>query len=1259
MINNKNFNNIFISDKALQKAEHDQFDHYNYSVLLEKIVNEQPTPMNIGIFGKWGVGKSTIVNLLKELLASKIKKKKVIFIEFKVWKYSEKSLRRKFITNIANKLNYDIDSVYSKIYTDQEFEYVNLNLKEIVRTIFSIKSISLWILIISLFFFALFRIFNLIEFNYQILNEISVKVENFITIPILISTFTWLFEIIKKAKMKIKTAKFDSEEQFENEFIKMINANKSKKVIFIDDLDRCSKEKVIETLETIKTFLDVESCIFLIACDDNIIKQAICKSNDIYASLEANEGEEYLKKFFQYSISVPPFLIPDMRSFVKEIIIREKNDLLNVDDNVLDDIIFILINEKVKSPRNAISILNSFNSALKVALLRESSKTSKVHIGSVSKNLHMLAIFVALKENYDFFYSDILKNNDLFNIVLESIETTIDYEEQTDEINELLKNYFLPDDNGDIDKPKNNRVKELLLFLESIKSFVNSDLIMPYLYLEVDSYSYNIGEKNMGDINRSLKNGLDSNFKSIINEADDDRIIKIFKHSEFCIDHIFKGTEKRKAIQIIANNIRSCPEIALYSTCQMFYRFFDIDHMSKNKVYLDILLTCLDVLRDHQKEGILKSLLRMLGRFENDFDLRILKGLYLRLNLIARYPKLLVKLSNFIFEQLTNYEQKDKNYISFDQLKHFLDSDKSKLIINEDTINYVVEVLIYNDNLKSTENENEYYILEECFELIFKNIIYNNYSLQASLFEKLLVTNFYFEQLLNNLDKPNTFIDKIYAEQFLIQVIKRIESDNEINNIDKLFMIFNRNMLLNDNLISDNLFSQIVDTFEIVITKDAECIDKYLSNLLVFLMDYNDIQNITNIIFENLNLENDQQYITLLKFIFKIIDKVDLSIHDELVIYISSILSNIIIYQSDDLLNLIEKIIKEKLVNINNLNLDGIVNQEIESLVYNNDDIAEKIVNDYINIINLVFNKLSNDGQDEFLETLISIMKEDIENFSFILSFILKISDNILNKEFINEHKNYLFRNIEYLNNDVILDLFRLIDRIGFFEEDDLPYLIHLKHNDSDVSFIIKLIIDNWDLMDFDIINELIVNMKSNMTEELAKKISNRILESAYIEDELTNLEELYCEDNFSRTNFFYIVKELALLLDIKQKKELISIKIEEIKNSENIDLCRNKFTIINCFKDNSFEKNNDVNDLIFILFNDSIDKKKLAVDIFHFYYEGRIPYKRKMSLTETLTNMINELDHNYKEKIYKLGKLYNLKIRKSVLQELEELFTR
>jgi predicted KAP-like P-loop ATPase len=41
--------------------------------------------------------------------------------------------------------------------------------------------------------------------------------------------------------------------------------------VFIDELDRCSAPNVVETLDAIRTFLDVPGCVCIVAAD----KQAI------------------------------------------------------------------------------------------------------------------------------------------------------------------------------------------------------------------------------------------------------------------------------------------------------------------------------------------------------------------------------------------------------------------------------------------------------------------------------------------------------------------------------------------------------------------------------------------------------------------------------------------------------------------------------------------------------------------------------------------------------------------------------------------------------------------------------------------------------------------------------------------------------------------------------------------------------------------------------------------------------------------------
>lgn len=49
-------------------------------------------------------------------------------------------------------------------------------------------------------------------------------------------------------------------------------------LFLIDDLDRCLPEKAVEMLESIKQFLEVPGCAFVLAVDDEIIERGILTS---------------------------------------------------------------------------------------------------------------------------------------------------------------------------------------------------------------------------------------------------------------------------------------------------------------------------------------------------------------------------------------------------------------------------------------------------------------------------------------------------------------------------------------------------------------------------------------------------------------------------------------------------------------------------------------------------------------------------------------------------------------------------------------------------------------------------------------------------------------------------------------------------------------------------------------------------------------------------------------------------------------------
>jgi hypothetical protein len=75
-------------------------------------------------------------------------------------------------------------------------------------------------------------------------------------------------------------------------------------VVFIDDLDRCSDEKVLETLQAINLLLTASGCYVFLGIDTHMIAQAVARQ---YA-LEQDDGaraESYLRKIIQLSFRLP------------------------------------------------------------------------------------------------------------------------------------------------------------------------------------------------------------------------------------------------------------------------------------------------------------------------------------------------------------------------------------------------------------------------------------------------------------------------------------------------------------------------------------------------------------------------------------------------------------------------------------------------------------------------------------------------------------------------------------------------------------------------------------------------------------------------------------------------------------------------------------------------------------------------------------------------------------------------------------------
>jgi len=87
-------------------------------------------------------------------------------------------------------------------------------------------------------------------------------------------------------------------------------------VVFVDDLDRCLPETIIDTFEAIRLFLHVQKTAYVIAAYPRIVEAAIDSRYEANRRGDENLGRDYLEKILQVVITVPALAEPEVESYI-------------------------------------------------------------------------------------------------------------------------------------------------------------------------------------------------------------------------------------------------------------------------------------------------------------------------------------------------------------------------------------------------------------------------------------------------------------------------------------------------------------------------------------------------------------------------------------------------------------------------------------------------------------------------------------------------------------------------------------------------------------------------------------------------------------------------------------------------------------------------------------------------------------------------------------------------------------------------------
>ena len=111
------------------------------------------------------------------------------------------------------------------------------------------------------------------------------------------------------------TLYFDGLKKIRQELYQIKKTYKDTKIIvFIDDLDRCHPDKILEIFESIKIFLDMEGFVYIMALTQDSVSKLINPEKHGY------DGKEYMKKLIQLPINIPKWNEQEIHELIDDYI---------------------------------------------------------------------------------------------------------------------------------------------------------------------------------------------------------------------------------------------------------------------------------------------------------------------------------------------------------------------------------------------------------------------------------------------------------------------------------------------------------------------------------------------------------------------------------------------------------------------------------------------------------------------------------------------------------------------------------------------------------------------------------------------------------------------------------------------------------------------------------------------------------------------------------------------------------------------------
>lgn len=312
-------------------AKRDYLGFEVHANLISGLVDEpNMLPITIGVFGDWGSGKSTIMEILKKHYDDEhASNKSIVCLQFNGWVFegyddAKAALIGAIIENFERNKSYG-----RKVVNKAKKLSKSVNWMRMLG--FGVKNIAIPIVAASLTGGTSvgLQIFNwaknLVSDPQQIAD--AIKDTDF-------ASFQKKF--IKESAAISVEEQYQMVRKFREDFKELLNeAGIKKLIILIDDLNRCLPDRIIDNLEAIKLFLNVENTAFIIGADPRIVRDAIRhRYKDLIERDDAAENGrvviDYLEKLIQIPYSLPKLSDSEVETYISLLFCEDLLDASNL-----------------------------------------------------------------------------------------------------------------------------------------------------------------------------------------------------------------------------------------------------------------------------------------------------------------------------------------------------------------------------------------------------------------------------------------------------------------------------------------------------------------------------------------------------------------------------------------------------------------------------------------------------------------------------------------------------------------------------------------------------------------------------------------------------------------------------------------------------------------------------------------------------------------------------------------------------------------